>query len=251
MIAATYVSATTFTVIGDQTSDFHVGRRIKHVGDTTGYGTIESVSIPVADTQVVLTAASDDLDASLTGVLYGIVSSYEPASSIPVHAHDGDEGSGGFVTGGIAFPATAVPSSDPNTLDDYEEGTFTATLACGTSGTITLDASFNELAYVKIGSLVHIQGLIKVDSVSSPVGTLKLNTLPFTSANLTDKAGKSVISMVATEAVTINNFFAGIIDEGVTGILIVEQQAADYDTVVAEQIQAGTSLFFSGSYIAA
>lgn len=99
MIAATYVSVTTFTVSGDQTAEFHVGRRVKHVGDTTGYGTIESVTIPVADTQVVLTTASDDMDNTLSGVYYGVVSSYEPESSVPIHTHDGDEGSGGGIKG--------------------------------------------------------------------------------------------------------------------------------------------------------
>jgi hypothetical protein len=96
MITATYVNATTFEVSGDQTAEFHVGRRVKLIGDTTKYGTILSVSIPVADTQVVLTAASDNLDASLTGVYYGIVGKNN--SSIPEHDHDGDEGSGGETT---------------------------------------------------------------------------------------------------------------------------------------------------------
>lgn len=38
-----------------------------------------------------------------------------------------------LASGRLAFPATQVASSDANTLDDYEEGTFTAYFATGLS----------------------------------------------------------------------------------------------------------------------
>ncbi len=89
---------------------------------------------------------------------------------------------------GITFPATQSASSDANTLDDYEEGTFTVTFTCGTSGTITLDSNVNEMSYIKIGSQVTIFGRIFVGSVSSPVGSINMS-LPFTSiGSLTDGA---------------------------------------------------------------
>lgn len=78
---------------------------------------------------------------------------------------------------GITFPATQSASTDPNTLDDYEEGTFTAGITCATSGTVTLIAS--TLMYTKVGRLVHIYGRIQVGSVSSPVGDVRLTGLPF------------------------------------------------------------------------
>lgn len=117
MITATYVNATTFEVSGDQTAEFHVGRRVKLIGDTTKYGTILSVSIPVADTQVVLTAASDNLDASLTGVYYGIVGKNN--SSIPEHDHDGDEGSGGGIRPKNVADTTL--SGTPKLFTEYDE----------------------------------------------------------------------------------------------------------------------------------
>lgn len=233
MITATYVSATTFTVSGDQTAEFHVGRRVKHIGDTTGYGTIESVSIPVSDTQVVLTAASDDLDASLSGVFFGIVSSYESKASIPIHTHDGDEGSGGNIfasptftgqatiptidlTGGqIAFPATAVPSADPNTLDDYEEGEYEVAVTCSTSGSYVMSTN-KTLAYTKIGREVFIQGKCDITSESSPVGTVQIS-LPFTPADLTETSGRSYPYMsLFNHGGNIPNGVMLSINEGVT-----------------------------------
>ncbi len=84
------------------------------------------------------------------------------------------------IVDGIGFPATQVASSDPNTLDDYEEGTCTATLTC-TSGTITLDT--NTLKYIKVGAKVTINGAIHASSVSSPSGDLVLGGLPFAIPN--------------------------------------------------------------------
>ncbi len=56
---------------------------------------------------------------------------------------------------GIKFPATQSASSDANTLDDYEEGTWTpAVRGSGTAGTYQL--SIAEGAYVKIGRQVTL-----------------------------------------------------------------------------------------------
>jgi len=76
----------------------------------------------------------------------------------------------------IKFPSTAVPSADPNILDDYEEGTFTPTITPSTSGSIT---SINNGRYLKMGQLVFITMTFSVSSVSSPVGELRLGNLPF------------------------------------------------------------------------
>ena len=53
---------------------------------------------------------------------------------------------------GIAFPATQVASSDANTLDDYEKGTFTVTDASGAGLTFTQNTGY----YTKVGRLVSM-----------------------------------------------------------------------------------------------
>jgi hypothetical protein len=81
---------------------------------------------------------------------------------------------------GITFPATQSASSDANTLDDYEEGTFTATFTPSTSGTITLSGSYNTLSYTKVGRVVTIAGEILVSSASAPIGTsVTIGGFPF------------------------------------------------------------------------
>jgi len=77
-----------------------------------------------------------------------------------------------------------------NALDDYEEGTFTATLTPSTSGTITSSASFTTWSYTKIGRQVTINGAFVISSVSSPVGDLvNVGGLPFAVRNNNDSFG--------------------------------------------------------------
>jgi hypothetical protein len=79
---------------------------------------------------------------------------------------------------GITFPATQSASSDANTLDDYEEGTWTPALV-GTSS-VTYDNQVGR--YTKVGRLVTIQMLIQPASVTytSSTAQLKISGLPFT-----------------------------------------------------------------------
>ena len=86
--------------------------------------------------------------------------------------------------GGITFNGD---TSADNTLDDYEEGNHTATITCA-SGTITLYSTYNNLEYTKIGRLVHIQGKLAIQAVSSPSGATTIS-LPFAIANLADQGG--------------------------------------------------------------
>jgi len=67
-----------------------------------------------------------------------------------------------------------------NLLSDYEEGVYTATLVCQTSGGYNLDSSADLLSYTKIGRLVHVTGYVNATSESgTPSGQLRLS-LPFT-----------------------------------------------------------------------
>jgi hypothetical protein len=86
---------------------------------------------------------------------------------------------------GIKFSATQVSSADANTLDDYEEGTFTATMTVA-SGTITLSSSIDLMQYTKIGRLVTLTGRVNIASVSSPSGSIYFN-LPFATQSGSDE----------------------------------------------------------------
>ena len=76
----------------------------------------------------------------------------------------------------IKFPAVQVPSADPNTLDDYEEGTFTPTVA--TSGlAITV---IRNAKYIKIGKLVNGVFYVDINNTSGVAKTIiEFGGLPF------------------------------------------------------------------------
>jgi len=155
------------------------------------------------------------------------------------------------IVDGIGFPVTQVASSDANTLDDYEEGTYTATLTPGTSGSISLLAAFNELSYTKVGRLVTVTGYLIVTSVSSPVGNIALN-LPFTPATLTDRAGDGtgVVTVAGTTSAPSSQFVMRIFNNNANATIYLQTGAAFLDTS-ANQMQSNTEMALMISYVSA
>lgn len=92
-----------------------------------------------------------------------------------------------YANAGIAFPATQVSSADANTLDDYEEGTFTPTLIA--SG-YTFSHSTQTGIYTKIGNVVYFK-IYMVVSYATGSGTVRgeIGGLPFTSSSSTANYG--------------------------------------------------------------
>jgi hypothetical protein len=86
-------------------------------------------------------------------------------------------------SGQIKFPATQVASSDANTLDDYEEGSWTP--AFGSDGTApTMTYGSNSGQYVKIGRFVLVQWQVYVSTYNgNGSGNLTLTGLPFVPNN--------------------------------------------------------------------
>jgi len=78
---------------------------------------------------------------------------------------------------GITFPATQSASSDANTLDDYEEGTWTGTLTATTAPTIPPTATGT---YTKIGRVVTVSITFEAVSTVGGSGTMYIAGLPFT-----------------------------------------------------------------------
>jgi hypothetical protein len=79
---------------------------------------------------------------------------------------------------GITFPATQSASSNANTLDDYEEGTWTPVVLGETiAGTGTYTHQNGN--YVKVGQMVNASALITVTNHTG-TGNMLIGGLPFT-----------------------------------------------------------------------
>ena len=111
-----------------------------------------------------------------------------------------------LTNGQLAFPATANPSADVNTLDDYEEGTWTPVVSDGTNNAT---ASIAVGHYVKIGRKVHCKAKITLTSLGSVSGAILITGLPFTSDSTanTNSAGSvgsgTNLNITATESLGI------------------------------------------------
>jgi len=83
---------------------------------------------------------------------------------------------------GISFPATQSASSDANTLDDYEEGTFTPT---ATFGSVNTGVTFTNRSavYTKVGNLVTCTINLYFSALGSASGSFTIAGLPFVSLN--------------------------------------------------------------------
>ena len=100
---------------------------------------------------------------------------------------DGDDahiefaGAGG---GGIKFAAD-IASSDSDTLDDYEEGTWTGEYSDLTTA-IGMNGSYTTGYYTKVGNLVTVTGLFMANGLNGLSGeSVSLTGLPFTIVNNT------------------------------------------------------------------
>jgi len=229
---------------------------------TTGKGTIfRGGYIRTANLQ---SASSDTLfngcgfDQNLTGTLgitgpgsYRIFSATKIDSAGNVVGNLNDKL--GVVAGltladGLTFPATYVASSNPNTLDDYEEGTWTATLVPTTSGSITLDASFQTGFYTKVGRLVTISGLFYVNSVSSPLGELTIEGLPFPINSSTSASRISFAVRADNLDVTATGQIVGMGNTGESK-LYVKKYNAGVLSALASQVKANSDFWISATFV--
>jgi hypothetical protein len=88
---------------------------------------------------------------------------------------------------GITFPATQSASSDANTLDDYEEGTWTPNQG---SGLTVVGAFSSSGVYTKIGRQVTVAFTISgATTIAVSAGGVITSNLPFTALTSFDQAG--------------------------------------------------------------
>ena len=121
---------------------------------------------------------------------------------------------GNVSASGITFPATQSASSNANTLDDYEEGTFTPTIV-GTSSAGTGTYSKQTGTYTKIGNRVYFSIYI-IWSAHTGTGDMNIGGLPFTSnssnfspcanrpSNLTLTANHLLVPWVVDNSTTVS-----------------------------------------------
>ena len=140
--------------------------------------TSDADAISISSTGVTTFSQRDIHSGGITIADGGEIGSASDADAITI-------ASGGGVTfaevanvdKGIKFPGTQVASTDANTLDDYEEGTFTPTISGSTSGTGTLSSANGR--YTKIGRMVFCELSYTISNKGTISGTIVIGGFPF------------------------------------------------------------------------
>lgn len=123
----------------------------------------------------------------------------------------------GAAAGQIKFPATQNASADANTLDDYEEGTWTPVLA-GSGGTSGQTYSSQTGNYTKIGRMVSLCFSIIITAKGTITDNLRITGLPFTAGSA---AGLAIGYPYAWTLTAAHNLY-GIITAGTAYIVLYE-----------------------------
>jgi hypothetical protein len=126
---------------------------------------------------------------------------------------------------GITFPATQSASTDANTLDDYEEGTWTPVVTFG--GNAVAQTGTLTGFYTKIGNIVTISCYIGLSAKGSSTGTAEVRGLPFT-INSADGAYAAVALYLSNITVTDYPKAFGIVNT--TRIYLAESTNAGVGT---------------------
>ena len=195
--------------------------KVKIQGSASGTG-ILTVTSPNTSTDRTITLP----DA--TGTLLN--SDGDGSNLTGINAIDGTDltiGTGDIVFGtagkGICLGVTS--NTDGNTLDDYEEGTWTPELS---AAGISVSYTNRDGKYTKIGNSVHITFRLRVSSHSGGSGEYRINGLPFTSSN---PGGSHIgISTMAWEnhPITSGKEFQQVLDSGKTYIRLKRASWENY-----------------------
>jgi hypothetical protein len=157
---------------------------------------------------------------------------------------------------GIAFPAdqtTVGASSDANTLDDYEQGTWTPLYEpeTGSFTSITMHPVTGGV-YTKIGDTVFVncQMLVSSLTIGSASGSVRISGFPFAAQASTGSANQFAVTQ--TEQWNTQNPCAFSIGGNTTAGNLLKRTAADGAVSTLNVNQMGTSnanyCFFAGSY---
>ena len=169
----------------------------------------------VADTEIQIAATTIDINGAINASGEIIAGSLDISGAIDVDGTsnldvvdiDGavDMASTLIVAGNINAVAGGInlgATGSANLLDDYEEGTWTPTLAgADTAGTYTV-VTGTSAGYTKVGRLVHVGAKITLSAATGGSGVSILGGLPFNYASGSLPAG--FISVSAVNLATAN-----------------------------------------------
>ena len=151
-----------------------------------------------------------------------------------------------LTSGQLKFPSSQNASADANTLDDYEEGTFTATVVGGTTaGTGTYSRQVG--VYTKIGNLVTCNVWIQW-SAHTGTGDLYFGGFPFTSTGTTNYRASGVIAYFENLTLTAGFIPGLVIVPSTTQASVTQNPVGGGAIGAAAQIDTAANIHFAITY---
>ena len=129
-----------------------------------------------------------------------------------------DAGIISLTSGALAFPATAIASGNANTLDDYEEGTWSPALQFGGSAP-GIETTLTRATYAKIGRVVYFECLFRMTSKGAQTGGATIAGLPFT---LASGGCDAAVTLGWLKNITFDGFPSGQIGLNTTYVVLYE-----------------------------
>lgn len=150
-----------------------------------------------------------------------------------------------LINGQLKFPATANASADANTLDDYEEGTFTPTVQFG-GAAVDVTYGVQTGYYTKIGNRVFFDLQVTLTSNGSSTGDFLIAGLPFSSANTTNRI--HAVSVFADNLTGVSGQIVAQIGANVANVSL-SYTATGTATALSNTTVTDTAIFrLSGHY---
>jgi hypothetical protein len=146
------------------------------------------------------------------------------------------------VTHGVVFPASQNAVANANTLDDYEEGTWTPNFLWG--GAASGITYGNRVAtYTKIGNRVFFHMFVDYGSRGSSTGNFTITGLPFTSV-ATASGGHSAVAIWFSNVSLTNYVITGYVGQSSTTIFL---NASPINTSAGSTIAVSDTAFPSNN----
>lgn len=204
----TYISATQFSVPGDQTAIFQVNRRVR-TKNTAGYvyGRITAAAYAASITTVTVLNDSGVIDAGITLVAYGFLS-YSP-TSLPygIYVNVGDASQivskiQSLPDPTLASNAMTLPASTH--LLDFRSPTLTTGVPSTVSGTA---AALVVPAGASLGHVNGVQGT-DIEVIMNIGGTLEKAIVNLAGGNDLSEAGVISTTAISAAATAANVFYS-------------------------------------------
>lgn len=153
--------------------------------------------------------------------------------------------------GQLGFPATQVASSGPNTLDDYEEGTWTPALTFATPGNLSVTYTTQAGFYTKIGRECKISFSVITATFTHTTasGSLTITGMPFMSLSTSGNTSMGGTSWQGITKAGFTDAAALVASSSNNVTVLMSQSGANRAGVVAADMPTGGSVIIQATVV--